>query len=367
MASAADWKALVKGTFRGLDRQDMLDLYTVDWQQAQDDLIAEHRTRINAERSGWKRFLRKTNAVLYGLTKRLAPPRRLLFALAFLVILIDPQAQSFPSIDFHVMAFIVMTLLLGMELVDKTQFKNELLLARDVQADLMPKTLPHVPGIELGAYNRIANTVGGDLYDFEPLPDGRLAVLFGDASGHGMTAGLIMAVCAATFRSQIETDPSPETVISKLNRVLCRTGATRTGGPRQYFAGVSLLLSPDGSYTAMVAGHPPILKVDLAGRIRERIGKGSYPVGIKEGVRWTLESGVLEPGETLLLHSDGLADVRNAAGVEFGDARIESVLLRRSGSTAPALVSALSAAFTDFLGRRAPEDDVSVAAIRRTP
>ncbi|HKC24239.1 MAG TPA: PP2C family protein-serine/threonine phosphatase, partial [Thermoanaerobaculia bacterium] len=306
----AEWSSLAKETFHALDRQDVADLYSVEWRQAKDELIAEYKESIALERRGWMRFIRKANAVLYGLVKRLAPARRLLFVVAlFVAALGDITFRSGDEashvgaalkLDFHIFAVLVLTLLLGMELVDKIQLRDELFLARDLQADLVPRVLPETPGFDLGAYNRIANTVGGDLYDFAPLPDGRLAVLFGDASGHGMAAGLVMAVTHAAFRTQIETEAAPDAVMARLNGILCRTGACRTGGPRQFFAGVALLLSPGGAWEAVVAGHPPILRIDAAGRIVERIGKGSYPAGVKESTRWSLETGCLAPGETLL-------------------------------------------------------------------
>jgi hypothetical protein len=370
-----EWSSLAKETFHALDRQDVKNLYSVEWQAAKEELIADYKESIESERRGWKRWFRKTNAVLFGLTKRLAPARRLIFVGALFFALLEGMEWRVDSrgrqtdtrfrVDVHFISFAVLTLLLGMELVDKIQLRDELFLARDLQADLVPKTPPAAPYYELGAFNRIANTVGGDLYDFEPLADGRLAVLFGDASGHGMTAGLVMAITHAAFRTQLETEPAPDAVMSTLNRLLCRTGVARTGGPRQFFAGVALLLDAEGSFEAVVAGHPPILRVSGDGRIVERIGRGSYPAGVKDKTRWAVEKGTLAPGETLVLHSDGLSECRNAAGEEFGDARIEAVIARRAGASAPDLTASLASAFADFLGRHTPEDDVSVAAVRR--
>ena len=254
----------------------------------------------------------------------------------------------------------LLTLLLGMELVDKINYRDELDLARELQSSLIPKTLPAPPGFELGAYNRIANMVGGDIYDFVLLPDGRLAVLFGDASGHGMTAGLVMAVAHAAFRTQLETDPAPEAMFATLNRILCRTG-----GPRAFFGCVYLLLSPDGSFTGSVAGHPPVLRLDGAGDVRERIGKGAYPLGVKTPLSWEVERGSIEAGQALLLHSDGLSEARDMTGAEFGEARIELSLRRVGTLPAPDLVAALARDVTSFCGREAPEDDVSISAIRR--
>ena len=373
MPSRSDWAELAKETFHAVDREDVTDLYEVEWRLAKDALIAEHIDAIQAERRGWKRWLLKANAVLFGLSRRLSPTRRILLAVALALGLmggIEFRADSAKRsklirIDMHFISVSILTLLVCMELVDKVQYKDELLLARDLQADLLPKVLPEVEGFEIGAHNRIANTVGGDLYDFETLPDGRLVVLFGDASGHGMTAGLVMAVSHAAFLTQIDVDSTPGAIMTTLNRILCRTGACRTAGPRQFFAGIALTLEKDGRYSAMVAGHPPILKLDVEGRIVERIGRGSYPVGVKDGVVWPLETGTLEPGQTLLFHSDGLADCPNVQGEEFGDERIARVIERRAGASAPDLVGALSSSLSEFLGRRPPEDDVSIAAIKR--
>jgi sigma-B regulation protein RsbU (phosphoserine phosphatase) len=311
--------------------------------------------------------------VLYGLTRRLAPTRRLFFVLAVLVALVAPVECGFKSVsreqvvfslDLHTISVGILVLLLGMELVDKIQFRDELTLARDLQADLVPKVPPSVPGFQLGAFNQIANTVGGDVYDFEALPDGRLAILFGDASGHGMAAGLVMAVTHSAFRTQLEVDPSPEAVVRTVNRGLCRTGSCRLSGPRAFFAGAFFLIEPDGAFRAIVAGHPFVLRVAADGSVAERIGKGAYPLGIKPDGVWAVESGRLGPGETLVFHSDGLFEARNAADVEFGDGRIEAVIRRRAGAGPQELVGALAAELADFMGRHRAEDDVSIAAVR---
>src|SRR5437870_4755074 len=187
--------------------------------------------------------------------------------------------------------FLLMTVLLAMELIDKIKYRDELELARDLQADLIPKQPAQTPQYDVAAFNEIANTVGGDIYDFVPQPDGRFAILFGDASGHGMAAGLVMAVAHAAFRTQLDVDPSPAVVISSLNRILCRTG-----GPRSFFACCYVVLSPNGDFTITTAGHPPLLHVDLNGKVIERIGTGSYPLGIKNGLVWRYDHRTLQPG-----------------------------------------------------------------------
>jgi serine phosphatase RsbU (regulator of sigma subunit) len=379
MPRGRDWIDLVRSTFRAVGREEMSGLYVREWKNAKEKLTAEERDEIDREPKRVKRFLKSANAVLFGLSRRLAPARRMAFGAALLLTVLSFQWKwsdhtertrngqrrtseyrvSFDS-GFLLASITLLTLLLGMELVDKINYRDELELARELQSSLIPRALPGVPGYELGAYNHIANMVGGDIYDFVLLPDGRLAVLFGDASGHGMTAGLVMAVAHAAFRTQLETDPAPEAMFATLNRILCRTG-----GPRAFFGCAYLLLSHGGAFTGSVAGHPPLLRIDGSGQVRERIGKGAYPLGIKTPLVWETLTGRIETGEALLLHSDGLSEARDPSGGQFGESRLELGISRAATLPAPALVEALAREVMDFCGRQAPDDDVSIGAIRR--
>jgi hypothetical protein len=228
-----DWKSLAKETAHSFDASEVRGMWSVDWRRATDVFFADHEREIAAERRRWKRALRKTNAVVFGLAKRLAPPRRLVFALALLLTVLGAfnsmsgnGAEGWPFAALLV-SVLALTFLLAMELVDKLHFQDELVMARELQAQLVPRVLPEIGGFELAGFNRIANTVGGDLYAFEPLTGGRLAVLFGDASGHGMAAGLVMAVTHAVFRTQLPVDSAPGAMIESLNRVLSQTGSSR--------------------------------------------------------------------------------------------------------------------------------------------
>lgn len=375
MGTGRAWKELARETVDRFDSRDVADLYSVEWAEARAVLLSEHRDAIEAEKVGWRRELLRASAVLHGLVRRLSPARRLVVVVALLGVLfslLKVATRGWPgdaawTVLTLVACLALLLLLVGLELVDKLRFRDELVMARELQAELVPQSLPSVPGWDLGAFNRVANTVGGDLYEFQPLPDGRLAVLLGDASGHGMAAGLVMAVAHTAWRLQVERDASPAAVLATLNPVLCRTGSCRTSGPRQFFAGVALLLEPDGRFAVAVAGHPPVLKVGPGGAVTGRFGKGAYPLGIKPGQEYVVEDGFLAPGESLLLHSDGLSEARDRDGREFGDARVLAVLLRTAGQPAFHVAAALASEVLSFLGRKPVDDDVSLAVIRRTP
>ena len=385
MPPAHGWRDLLRSTFHDVGREDIVGLYSREWRLAKERLTADDRERLEREPKRWKRWFKTVNSVLYGLARRLAPARRVLFLVVlgcWLLTLFSPSCSSShhggnsdddekdngKSVSYRVdfdsgfltISSALLLFLLGMELVDKINYRDELELARELQATLVPRVLPAVPGFELGAHNEIANMVGGDIYDFVPLKDGRLAVLFGDASGHGMAAGLVMAVAHAAFRTQLDVDASPAAMFATLNRIL-----SRTGSPRAFFGCVYLLVSSDGSTTSTVAGHPPALRIGPDGAVRERIGAGAYPLGIKADLVWAVEHTRLEPGEFLLLHSDGLSEARNVQGDEFGDGRIETSVRARLAEPPQRMADGLAEDARRFRGGEAPEDDVSVAVLRR--
>ncbi|HVT44488.1 MAG TPA: SpoIIE family protein phosphatase [Thermoanaerobaculia bacterium] len=366
MARFHDWVDLAGSTFRSLDSNHVTGLYSVEWAEAKERLIEEHREQIEREPKRFNRTLRTASAVMYGLTRRLAPARRLLFAIAVLLgiagvvsLLVVHHDVPLERVAGIAASLAILTLLLALELIDKIKFRDELVLARELQADLLPRTLPEMDGFELSAHNEIANMVGGDIYDFIPLRNGRLAVLFGDASGHGMAAGLVMAVAHAAFRTQLEIDPTPEAMFSTLNRILCRTGTSRS-----FFAGIYLLLSPDGTFELIVAGHPPLLQLGHDGTVRRSIGLGAYPLGIKNEASWIRDSGAIVSGETLLLHSDGLAEARSPQGEDFGYDRIALIAGRATSLPADEMLMAIVDEYKWFVARRPPEDDISLAVIR---
>lgn len=367
MARLRDWVDLGKNTISSLTADDVTSLYALEWPRTKDVLIADDSAAIRTERRRVRRWFRLLSAILYGLAKRLSPLRRLLFVLAQIsfVLTLAGWAVKMESVPVRTFAeitatFIVMTALLAMELIDKIKMRDELVLARELQASLIPKQPPQTQQWEIAAFNHIANTVGGDIYDFVELPDGRLAVLFGDASGHGMAAGLVMAVAHAAFRTQLDVDASPTAITASLNRILCRTG-----GSRSFFSCCYVLLWPDGTFVATLAGHPPILKIDNAGKLVERIGLGAYPLGVKSGLHWQELRGTLMPGERLLLHSDGLVEARNTTDKEFGDDYVEAIASWQPDASSQALVDELVAEWRAFTTAKPIDDDMSVAVIRK--
>lgn len=369
MAQLKEWRDLADTTWKSLHPHDVSALYESEWPETRKRLLEDHLEAIEAERRPVIRWLRIASGLLYGLVKRLTPQRRVIFAIALVLgiastfILVVRHGQTIDdmkSIFGIITALILMSLLLAMELIDKLRYRDELELARDLQKALIPERLPEVPGYDMAAVNRIANTVGGDVYDVVPLDGGRLAILFGDASGHGMAAGLVMAVAHAAYRTQLDLDPSPQAILAALNRILCRTG-----GSRSFFAAALFLVEPDGSYVAATAGHPDVLQIAPDSRIIRRLVSTTYPLGIKPDLEVSLERGVLGRGETLVFHSDGIAETVNEAGEQFGYERADDVLAWASTLGPEQGCAEIVGACQRFAGNRRFEDDITVAIVKR--
>jgi sigma-B regulation protein RsbU (phosphoserine phosphatase) len=351
----------------GVTRGELRRLFRGDAQQAyhvltrEQDLSREPRGRV-------RRWFFRAKVVFLGLSFKLTPARRVLFGVSILAALlglirfnavIDSRQIS---INFSPLWFLVsvagLVFLLALELVDRVLVRDELEVARQLQRELLPTAAPDLPGYRFAHSYRTANEIGGDYYDFFPLPDGRFVLVIGDASGHGMAAGLLMATANAALKLATEVDPAPGRVAGLLNRVLLRTG-DRHAFMSLFYA---VLTPADGRLEYICAGHPFPLVRHASGTIEE-LGRGSLPLGVREGLESTTATVTLGPGDCLLLYSDGLPEAINPAGDAFGyDALRE--LLSVEGQP-QAVHDRLVRALHHHVSGEALRDDVSVVVVSR--
>src|SRR5262245_45518563 len=268
----------------GLNPRDVRRLFNRDAARAYAVLTREHSAEPEPEK-GLKRVLFRAKLAFLGLSYKLTPPRRLLFAVSLLAFIfglgsgtnvIHSKGGTRITLEFSPFWFAIsvgcLVFLLALELVDRVRVRDELEVARELQNDLLPHELPALPGYLFAHSYRTANEVGGDYYDLTLLPRGRLSPMMGDASGHGMAAGLVMAIANATLKTALDLDPSPERVLALLNRTLCRTGTKRT-----FMSVFYAVLTPEtGELEYVCAGHPfPLLR--RAGAVEE-LGCGGFPL-----------------------------------------------------------------------------------------
>ena len=319
--------------FRRLFDQDATHAYKVLARDQDDDGLPEQE---------FSRFFHRLRIFFLGLSYKLTPARRLLFVVSLLLVLFG--LFTGPSFDldgeklhlyleFSAIWFLAgaigLVWLLALELVDRVRVRDELEVARQLQSDLLPKQAPDLTDYDFAHSYRTANEVGGDYYDFQHLPDGRLAILMGDASGHGIAAGLLMAIANATLKTAIDVDPEPVPVATLLNSALYRTGDRRAF--MTLFYGVLELDS--GRMDFVIAGHPfPLVR--RAGGAVEELGSGGLPLGLRREVDLHPLTVTLDPDDLLLLYTDGLPEaVDGPDGEAFGFDRLKE-LLAKAGSPA---------------------------------
>ncbi len=371
MASARSRAGRIRSSARryagGVRLRELPGLWRRDWRRAYSVLTRDHPEE--EEPRGWlRRGWYRTKNLFLDLSYRLPPARRLLFALCLIFALIGlqtedvkPQGEVIEVLEhpvFLVLSIVGLLFLLVLELADRIVFRDELEVARQLQNDLLPKQAPEIDGYEFAFSYRSANTVGGDYYDFLPLADGRLALAVADASGHGIAAAMLMAISNATLKLAVDTDPAPIAVARMMNRAL-----VATGGPRQFLTLFYTLLDPPtGALEFVCAGHPfPLLRRHSGELVR--LGSGSLPLGLRRDLEPSSGAAEIEPGELLLLYSDGIPEAVSASGDAFGFDRVERSFAL--GGSAAEVHDRILAELSRFEGAETPRDDRSLVVIRR--
>lgn len=306
--------------------------------------------------------------LMFGLSSKLSPPRRLLFGLALVTAvigLVQGRLQlsagdvtvTLPSFYWFV-AVGLLVFLLALELADRLLVRDELEVARQLQRELLPSQVPELPGYRFAQASRTANEVGGDYHDYIPLPDGRLALVIGDASGHGMAAGLLMAIASAVLQLALELDPTLDRVFALVNRVLCRTGDRRAF--MSLFVG---LLDPAaGRLDYACAGHPFPLLRRADGRVEE-LGRGGLPLGLRPSLAVVPATTSLGPGDLLVLYSDGLPEAANRRGEPLGFEKVQ--LWVAQGGAPTGVVARLLGGLDAHAAGEPLRDDLSLLVVAR--
>ncbi len=268
---------------------------------------------------------------------------------------------------------------------DAERWAREMEVARNIQRDFLPESLPVARGLELQAALQPARDVSGDFYDaFSLPPSGTIVLVVGDVCDKGVGAALFMAL----FRSLIRASADPvgggaiqmiggrrtlvrqaldaATPADLLTRVAGFTNdyIARLHGRTNMFATVFLaaLTPATGQFDYVNAGHEPALIVTPDGAMRELKPTGPA-LGLMPEQVFGAGEGTLEPGHSLFMFTDGLMDARNARGEAFGAARLRSALGANT-SSASSLVQGVMDAIAAFTGQAEPHDDVTLLAAK---
>jgi serine phosphatase RsbU (regulator of sigma subunit) len=230
-----------------------------------------------------------------------------------------------------------------------------------MQRSLLPRSHPELPGLEVGdVYESSARVdVGGDVYDYLALEDGRLAVVLGDVTGHGIDAAADMAMAKFVFRCLAREHPDPADFLAAANDVVC--GEIAAG---KFITMLYLTVDPArGEIACASAGHPPPRIVDPSGAVRALATRGLV-LGIEGDQVYEEQREVLPPGAAVVLFTDGVVEARRG-GELYGDERLERVLAERRDLPAKELALAVLADCRSWSGGELA-DDCAVVVIKRT-
>lgn len=247
------------------------------------------------------------------------------------------------------------------ELVLNERFEREVQLARQIQETFLPDRLPDLPGWEADVRWETARMVGGDFYDMFRLDERRVGMVIADVSDKGVPAALYMTVTRTLVRANVRDYENPAEVLHEVNRLLF------SESPESMFiTAVYAILSLDsGELLYANAGHNlPLLYRARSGEVEE-LPKGGTALGVLERVDLRNHTLALQPGDALVLFTDGTTDTLGPDGDSFGDSRLREAIRRLGNHPVKEMLGALDAELTHFRKEVPPIDDVTILAVRR--
>lgn len=249
-------------------------------------------------------------------------------------------------------------------LVEGEVLRQELELARTMQMSTLPADLPALAGYSMHATFRPASLTGGDTYDLARLPDGSLLVVLGDASGHGIAPALSVTQMHAMLRMALRLGADLATAFREVNDQLSET----LPDSRFVTAFIGLLDPSTGLLRYANGGQAPILLLQAATSEFLRLKPTSFPMGaMRLAASREPECVSLEPGDLLMLASDGLYEQENVEGEAFGVPRAQTLLRSTLGDPVDTIGRELLRQFDDFHRPMKQEDDLTLVLLRREP
>jgi len=245
---------------------------------------------------------------------------------------------------------------------ENVQMTSELRKARKVQESLLPANTPQLPGWELAVLLEPAHETSGDFYDFLTLPDGTLGMVIADVTDKGTSAALFMALSRSLWRTFAINHPAePEQAMAQTNQ---RIVADTHGG--LYITLLYGILNPQqAKFTYCSAGHNPALLMRAKDGSIEKLERTGIPLGVLEETTWKQKSIAIEPGDVLVLYTDGITDAQNMSEEFYGLERLKEALLGLQEKTAMEIRDVLIEEVRTWVGKAAQFDDITLMVLVR--
>ncbi len=244
----------------------------------------------------------------------------------------------------------------------RRRLENEISIAREVQSQLFPQSLPSVPGVEIEAICKAARSVSGDYYDFIQLSPTHIAIAIADISGKGISAALLMASLQAALRSQVLAEGSEKVstaeLVSRLNKHLVRN----TGDDRFATFFIAVYDSATRTLRYTNAGHLPGLFISNGSAVH--LDRGGMVLGVLEDIVYEEGALTVPSGALLVGYSDGLIEPENVYGEEFGIRRLQDAATRVQSAHPGMVAESLMSAAEEWAGTPEQADDMTVIVAR---
>ena len=243
------------------------------------------------------------------------------------------------------------------------RLEHDLDVARTIQQSLLPVSMPMIAGFDIAAWNQPADQTGGDYYDWQPLPDGRVLVALADVTGHGIGPALLAAVCRAYARTNFTVDDGLLDAMTRINASL--SGDLKEG---RFVTFVAAICTPGNSRVELLsAGHGPLFFYTLRHDRFDAMKAHGMPLGISSSlVTDPPQMLELDLGDMLVLATDGFFEWENAQGEQFGVARLEATIRASRERPASKIIAALYSAVIAFSQGTPQKDDLTAIIIKRT-
>ena len=243
---------------------------------------------------------------------------------------------------------------------ERRRLESELELSQVVQRALLPQRMPNISGVEVAAFSRPAEIIGGDYFDFFQFRDGSHGLVIADVSGHGVSAGMFMSSLQTAIQTMAPYVDSPAEILERINRFYIHNINFTT------FVTVFLARFDPAALTLTYvnAGHnPPAVHRSASNQITWLMPTAPA-IGLAEVFRPRTESVQLSKGDSLLLYTDGVTEVLNTRNEQFGQDRLAELFLKSTHLTAPHILQTVLRQTSAFGDNRSLADDLTMVALK---
>jgi sigma-B regulation protein RsbU (phosphoserine phosphatase) len=245
-------------------------------------------------------------------------------------------------------------------LAEREKLEQELALAQETQASLLPRFLPQFENFSIHAYNSPTRYVGGDFYDFQQLSSGEWVGVLADVSGKGMSAALLSSMVLGALSMEFHSLAQPQEVLNRVNQLLCERSL-----PFQYVTLFLFLLSPHGTGQFISAGHnPAYLFRSVTGKI-EKLRSDAHFLGMFDSASYPPRTFRLDKGDILVVYSDGLTDAQNPGDEMFGEERLLTLIRQEAPSGSHVLEQKFLQAIEEFTQGVPQTDDITFVVVEK--